>query len=317
MVAELDITDQDVTKIADMIDGEIASLVPGWRRELHIDESSQCTNLNYCEHCASISYPPDYRSSSTPAVRSLQVLQCSRHGCAAVHGRFEEVTYQVEQPDQCDGEDEEVSSRQLAAIHHADIWAQRDGPEPCSEESSDILCNQAFEASNTSISEVERSLDMNGACKSTSRDTSSVGNSLKTDSSADYENEIRRELRWLKAKYQMQLRDLKNQKLQVKSGPSSLLAFRDLELDKGDKASITRVLPLEASTSTRNYAPDPSLSADGKCANLASQGVQNAEAISGSCIPEAMITAKSIYLANLLPHPLHRASSLPVDAVDI
>ncbi|KAF5946070.1 hypothetical protein HYC85_016298 [Camellia sinensis] len=30
MVAELDITDQDVTKIADMIDGEITSLVPEW-----------------------------------------------------------------------------------------------------------------------------------------------------------------------------------------------------------------------------------------------------------------------------------------------
>ncbi|XP_042482566.1 serine/threonine-protein kinase WNK1-like isoform X2 [Macadamia integrifolia] len=38
MVAELDITDQDVTKIADMIDGEIASLVPEWKLGPGIDE---------------------------------------------------------------------------------------------------------------------------------------------------------------------------------------------------------------------------------------------------------------------------------------
>ncbi|KAK4355603.1 hypothetical protein RND71_024574 [Anisodus tanguticus] len=39
MVAELDITEQDVTKIADMIDGEIASLIPEWKRGFGIEEN--------------------------------------------------------------------------------------------------------------------------------------------------------------------------------------------------------------------------------------------------------------------------------------
>ncbi|KAH1037510.1 hypothetical protein GLYMA_20G228000v4 [Glycine max] len=44
MVAELDMTDQDVTRIADMIDGEIASLVPEWRPGPGIDETPRYAN---------------------------------------------------------------------------------------------------------------------------------------------------------------------------------------------------------------------------------------------------------------------------------
>lgn len=44
MISELDITDQDVTKIAEMIDGEIANLVPGWKRGLYTEESPNYAN---------------------------------------------------------------------------------------------------------------------------------------------------------------------------------------------------------------------------------------------------------------------------------
>ncbi|XP_059652682.1 serine/threonine-protein kinase WNK1-like isoform X2 [Cornus florida] len=50
MVAELDITDQDVTKIADMIDGEIASLVPDWKPGPGIEETPRFANSSFCHN---------------------------------------------------------------------------------------------------------------------------------------------------------------------------------------------------------------------------------------------------------------------------
>ncbi|KAL8490833.1 hypothetical protein ACS0TY_022732 [Phlomoides rotata] len=130
MVAELDITDQDVTKIAEMIDGEIASLVPGWRSPIH--KTSSCCFL------------PD--------------LECSKHGCGSMHGRFEEIMERVEQ---------------------LNIGNENDENAP---------------------------------------------NTRATDPSTlteDYDNGISQELRWLKAKYQMQLRELRDQQLGVVSSLDS------------------------------------------------------------------------------------------------
>ncbi|GMG99624.1 hypothetical protein Nepgr_001464 [Nepenthes gracilis] len=53
MVAELDITDQDVTKIASMIDVEIASLVPDWKPGLGIEETPNFKNFAMRRNCAS------------------------------------------------------------------------------------------------------------------------------------------------------------------------------------------------------------------------------------------------------------------------
>lgn len=124
MVAELDITDQDVTKIAEMIDDEIASLVPGWRSPIH--KTSSCCYL--------------------------QDLECSKHGCGSMHGRFEEIMERVEQVNEND--------------------------------------------------------------KNNPADPSTI--------SENYENGISQELRWLKAKYQMQLRGLRDQQLGVVPRPTSL-----------------------------------------------------------------------------------------------
>ncbi|KAH7661799.1 Non-specific serine/threonine protein kinase protein [Dioscorea alata] len=69
MVAELGITEHDVTRIAEMIDGEVSCLVPGWKPGPGIEETSRpscCTSL------------------------------CINSQCAGMHGRFEEITYQVE-----------------------------------------------------------------------------------------------------------------------------------------------------------------------------------------------------------------------------
>ncbi|PKI44764.1 hypothetical protein CRG98_034712 [Punica granatum] len=53
MVAELDIHDQDETKIADMIDDEISSLVPEWRPGPGIQETPRSSNMGFCHNCAS------------------------------------------------------------------------------------------------------------------------------------------------------------------------------------------------------------------------------------------------------------------------
>ncbi|KAL8166639.1 hypothetical protein V2J09_008138 [Rumex salicifolius] len=97
MVGELDITDQDVTHIADMIDGEISRLVPEWRPGLGIEETPRFANMNFCQNCASnhnsIGSFTDFLSNDNGGPG---FFQCS-NGCgAAMHGRFEEITYDVD-----------------------------------------------------------------------------------------------------------------------------------------------------------------------------------------------------------------------------
>ncbi|XP_047308714.1 probable serine/threonine-protein kinase WNK9 [Impatiens glandulifera] len=181
MVAELDLTDQDAAKIADMIDGAVASLVPEWEKGLlSLNENS----INgYCSN------------------KNVQVLECSQDGCATVHGRFEEITYQFEGSD-------------------APGMSSQSDQNDCEEERKQMM---------------------------------------------DDSDEIGQELRWLKAKYQMQLKEGKDD-------------------DFTKKCSQQKVFPIFES---------------------------------GSCSPEIVGgTAKSFYAGGLLPHSLHKATSLPVDVVE-
>ncbi|GMI64243.1 with no lysine (K) kinase 1 [Hibiscus trionum] len=304
MVAELDITDQDVTKIADMIDGEIASLVPEWKRGPSIDENSI-----FCQNCASNGRLSDYLASSSAGAKNVQVLECSKQGCTTVHGRFEEITYQVGGPEQCVPEGAEASISQSDSIHYADIWGQREGSEQIPPGPKDIHCNDAAnEMSEQSIFRKEE--------RTISIDSQSARNSLSAYSSIDsgllddYENEIRQELRWLKAKYQMQLRELRDQQLG----------------SKPKYPTFTQTNEIKASTAPNRETNGPpsgkhltlfSPTSEKKCAIFANQGVHHSQAINSSYNPERVASPKSFYAGALLPHPLHRASSLPVDAVDV
>ncbi|XVF63119.1 hypothetical protein PTKIN_Ptkin09bG0063200 [Pterospermum kingtungense] len=322
MISELDITDQDVTKIADMIDGEIASLVPEWKKGPVIDENSECMSV-------SNGYLSDYVSSSTAGAKNVQVLQGSKHSCAAVHGRFEEITYQVGEPEQCFSEGAEVSLSQSDGIHYADIWAQREGPELSSPSPKDIHCDEANETLDQSVyQKEERIISIDGQSDSNTRTSFSAFTSADSSFYDDYENEIRQELRWLKAKYQMQLRELRDKQLRVKpKSPTLAQGSYDLEDFKDNKASLSPILAspnresnkplLKSLPSGKPLASYFPVAGEKKCAYLASQGVHNPEAINGSYNPETVPTAKGFYTGALLPHPLHRASSLPVDAVDV
>ncbi|KAE8678569.1 putative serine/threonine-protein kinase WNK1 [Hibiscus syriacus] len=129
MVAELDITDQDVTKIADMIDGEIARIVLDWRTGLGIEETSRFSN--FCHNCAS------NRTSTgslldflihNAGVKDLQLLQhCS--GCALVHGRFEEISFQVEESGHYETDGAPNESTQSNNLHYHGIWDQLENRE--------------------------------------------------------------------------------------------------------------------------------------------------------------------------------------------
>ena len=99
MVAELDITDHEVTRIADMIDGEVSALVPDWRPGPGIEEAP---DTSYCHNCG----------SNVSSCGSLYAYMSSgRQGCqcAELHGRFEEITFQAD-GEQCDLQESAGSS---------------------------------------------------------------------------------------------------------------------------------------------------------------------------------------------------------------
>lgn len=130
MVAELDITTQDVAKIAEMIDAEIAALVPNWKTDNKVTESSQISSNSEVTGEKSLSHHHDHE------------LDCSDDkSCSSVHGRF------------------------------ADIWGLRHSRSDDGEEQS----------------------------------------SKKIKGEWLSENEMRRELRWLKARHRIQLTRVRGQ----------------------------------------------------------------------------------------------------------
>lgn len=321
MVSELDITDQDVNRIADMIDSEIASLVPGWKMGSGMEEGQNYDHgASYCHHCASKCNPLDYVSPNNQGTKNLQVLQCSRQGCAAVHGRFEEITYQVEGSEQCDTEGAPVDSSQSDGMQYADIWAQRDCPELSTVGSGEIHSDDEHESLGESIYGKDESV-----INMDDHNESKASNSGATLD--DYENEIRQELRWLKAKYQMQIRELKDQQLGAKPKLTSITSNLDsMEHGRHGKASPSSLpTPLEAEDNDHPLTSFPcgkhsnsyfSVDTAKGCANVAYQRSRSRRPVSDSCNPEDFFTAKSFYTGALLPLSLHRATSLPVDAVE-
>ncbi|KAD5317854.1 hypothetical protein R6Q59_033254 [Mikania micrantha] len=170
MVFELDITNQDVHKIADMIDGEICCLVPDWKKG-GLLPSLDHENNDYCQSCAT--------NGSLINAKPRYPPQCSRHHCGAnIHGRFEEITYQFDESEQSLTEGAPVVSSQSDGIQYADIW-------------------EAHPSEYHSCTE----------------DEPGVEKAVKCDETDDYEHEIRQELKWLKAKYQLELRELKDKQL--------------------------------------------------------------------------------------------------------
>ncbi|XP_057771708.1 probable serine/threonine-protein kinase WNK9 isoform X2 [Salvia miltiorrhiza] len=289
MVAELDITDQDVIKIAEMIDGEIASLVPDWKPGFGIDESPNIKNGSCCQNCAL----NDGSVAGYLPSTSCKVLA----GCGSVHGRFEEITYQVEGSEQCVTDSAPVGSSQSDGAHYTDIWAQQEDHEVSSPSSND---NQFDQSSKEKKERIIRNGDESASNGKASPTTS---NSPLHD---DYENEIRQELRWLKAKYKKQMRELTDKQLgAVRDRSRSYSSITKGETDGFD---------LDCSSNGKHFTLFPLTDSDRSSSD---PKVYSYESAYNSCSPVHLVTAKSFYSGGLLPHSLHRATSLPVDATEL
>ncbi|KAK6117162.1 hypothetical protein DH2020_049041 [Rehmannia glutinosa] len=240
MVAELDITDQDVTKIAEMIDGEIASLVPEWKSGFGLEESPNLKNGSCCQNCASDDSITGYLSSHRPG------------------------------SDQCVTDGAPVGSSLSDGAHYTDIWEHHEDHKVNSQIPLDHE-NGTFDRSTMDKDE--------GIAKNDEENVSNVQVYHTTNHLSlkdDYDNEIMQELRWLKAKYKMQLRELTDQQLE----------------------HFSEFAPIISEKSGTN------------------RKVYDSESSYNSCSPVHLVTAKSFYSGALLPHSLHRATSLPVDATD-
>ncbi|XP_041019748.1 probable serine/threonine-protein kinase WNK9 isoform X2 [Juglans microcarpa x Juglans regia] len=337
MVAELDITDQDVTRIADMIDGEIASLVPEWRPGPGIEETPRFSNQGFCHNCASNHTSRgsfmDFLSHNQ-GIEDLQALQCCKHGCAAsMHGRFEEITFQAEESEHhVTVGAPNVSNQSDCLHHHQEIGGQHDSrPELSSVGSGPNHSYEEYEKldqSTLSEDAKEDNVKNKNASKAgnlilnlSGSQSSSLKPSLYCDLSDNYEKEIEQELRWLKAKYQMELRGLRDQQLGLASKPSTcgngendidnrLLASETLQADDNGVLRKSPAYDGQFSSICRAYV-------NKSCPNSETQWARNCKVMKNSSNPEDMVTAKSLHAGPLLPQSLHRTVSLPVDAVDI
>ncbi|KAL0414537.1 UNVERIFIED_CONTAM: Serine/threonine-protein kinase WNK1 [Sesamum radiatum] len=278
MVAELDITDQDVTRIAEMIDGEIASLVPEWTTGVGIEESPNYRNSSCCQNCASDGSPDRPR-------KSLHVRHCSKHGHGSVHGRFEEITYQFDHESEQHANDDAHAGSSHSDDNHI-------GYE-----------HETFDRLTTDKDE--------GDARNEEENPSDIQVSPTTNPSVpknDYEHEVTQELRWLKAKYKMQLRDLSDQQLAFLS-KSSVSGSDNKECMKDNLQLISRIAKgdddeheLKSLAASEKHNTNPK--------------VYNYDPSYSSCSPMHLVTAKSFYSGALLPQSLHRATSLPVDATE-
>ncbi|TYG47034.1 hypothetical protein ES288_D11G305600v1 [Gossypium darwinii] len=317
MVSELDITDQDVTKIADMIDGEIASLVPGWRRGPGIDESPRFSNQNFCHNCASNRTSTgsllDFLTHNG-GVKDSRVLQCCRTGCASMHGRFEEITFQVEESEHCVTDGAPNESSQSDNLHYQEIWDQHENHELRQRNSDEEFdkSDQSFLANGDKEVREEKKIQSPNRnsiqCLTSSRSFSEV-HSLYCDLSDNYENEVQQELRWLKAKYQMELRELRDQQqLGIVSDSSNC--------SNKAKNRNNDIPPLSTFAPNKHFNSDFHDNKNKRCPDSANRGGRYRKPAESPRVKE-MVTAQNFCTGSLLPQSLHRTTSLPVDAVDI
>ncbi|KAH0927924.1 hypothetical protein HID58_020180, partial [Brassica napus] len=201
MVAELDMDDHGVTKIANMIDGEISRLVPSWRPGPEFEESlaaAAAANANICSNCVS------NRTSMGSVMDFLRtnpganVAQCCRNGCGETHGRFEEITIR----------ETEVRLRE--------IWKLQQQQE--SRELSSIDSGQNH--SEEEEEEVYEDPEITFSCEASNTLNHLTGSgsfsflpSLYCDEVEKTEDQVQQEFRWLKAKCQMDIREMHDEQL--------------------------------------------------------------------------------------------------------
>ncbi|KDO40445.1 hypothetical protein CISIN_1g004564mg [Citrus sinensis] len=336
MVAELDITDQDVTKIADMIDGEIASLVPEWRPGPGIEETPRFANQGFCSNCASnrTSTGSLMEYFSNPYGTNLQLLQCCRNGCASMHGRFGEITFDVDESEHHVTDGAPNESSQSDCLHYQEIWGQLESRELSSVDSGHSHSDEEYEKLDQSFAtednketkvESETALNARNSTRHlvNSHSYSEIP-SVDCDQSDNHEKEIQQELRWLKAKYMMELSELREQQLGVASNTSSYsnkennttngrLSYPISSPTQRDRNGFHLNLPMDK----KHFSSNCSDRINKSCPSLDPPMARYCGAIKESLRTEDTVTATCFPSGSLLPPSLHRTTSLPVDAIDL
>ncbi|CAA2981404.1 probable serine threonine- kinase WNK9 isoform X1 [Olea europaea subsp. europaea] len=258
MVAELEITDQDVTKIADTINREIALLVPYWRPGPGYEETPGFSNSNVCLNCAS-----NHTStgsflnflSSNPGVESLQFLPCS--GCTATHGRFEEFTYRVDSPCLIASS----SANKLTLPNHTNgFHCDEDWKQNGSLECSSIGCHYREERHDKESSVEDKTQAMvKKISPGTRKFKKSLSDSISfavihpmgQDMRVDYDHKFQHELRWLRAKYQIEALKLRDRWLEFLPRSSKHRSSLD-HSNRNDEVGIVSYKTLELSDHGEN-----------------------------------------------------------------
>ncbi|AAG51416.1 putative mitogen activated protein kinase kinase; 49861-46888 [Arabidopsis thaliana] len=208
MVAELDMDDHGVTKIANMIDGEISSLVPSWRPGPEFEEclaaAAAANAASICNNCVS------NRTSMGSVMDFLRtnpganVIQCCRNGCGETHGRFEEITIRETEVRLRElwKLQQQQESRELSSIDSGHNHSEE-------EEEEEVL----YEDPENMFS-CEAGNEINHISGSGS--FSFMPSKYCDEPSEKTENQVQQELRWLKAKCQIELRDIQDEQLKTR-----------------------------------------------------------------------------------------------------
>lgn len=382
MVAELEIGEQDVTRIADMIDGEIAFLVPDWKREVVVGQASESTNENPKETqtdplesslgqgvsesdensditqtknlqsclgqgvgesdeksntkriqtntgesclelrgsdvCSPTPSSPhnahgqraslaDYLKLEDRGSLSNRIRRCSSHG-SSIRGRFEEITYSLEANDNNYGMEPSGMQYKDKLVHHQRRPSLR----------FHGITEFNFEEASEKDECVSNVDDKQQKAYETAAPTPCNSPASSVVDETEYESEILKEQRWLKAKHQLQLRELTEQNLTAKLKPPILPAKNHYnEMKRGKKPSLLskegRLDANDLKNALRKHFASNFPSNFGKGSSSAPKSQKRQ---SGSCSPDHMVTVQSFYTTTMIPHSLQRTTSLPVDAVD-
>jgi WNK lysine deficient protein kinase len=320
MVGELDITDQDVTSIADMIDGAIASLVPEWESGPGIIETPPFANQGFCRNCVS-----NHTSSGSLMEflshnqGNLQLPECCKHGCASMHGRFEEITFPSEEYDNHVRENLNISNRS-DCLQYQGQWNQHESRELSPVDSDQSHSDEQNEQIDKSILAEDQGLNVwenkfpVGATISPRYSSGTHDFSNIRSLYCGLDNHHEKEMRWLKARYQMELRERKDQQLGLTDNKTSHIDIGNGGEHITDYAAILSLSLAETLNGGNNGIRLKPVNKSNPNSDTVRNQICEAMESSGG---EGMVTAKSFYTGSLLPHSLHRTVSLPVDAVDI
>ncbi|KAJ6305725.1 hypothetical protein OIU78_021128 [Salix suchowensis] len=221
---------------------------------------------------------------------------CCSHGCASMHGRFGEITFQADESEDHITEGAPNILSQPEYSHYQEVWGQQESrqlvPMGSGRSHLDEQCDsfdQPIPEKNTNEKRMENGIPDGGKSfrHFTGSGSFSRPTSLYNDLADSNESEIQQDLRWLKAKHQMELRKLRDEQLGTCSETFSI-NFKEWRRDNNNS-----------------------------CALSDTQRHRNHKAMKRSPRPEDMVTAKNFCTGPLLPHSLHRTTSLPVDAVDV